>query len=174
MTVAALFVRRDSPYKSLPGVECYDFERDARTYAGPWPVVAHPPCRAWGRLRHMAKPRVGERELALFALDAVRRWGGVLEHPEASGLWAEAGLLAPLTYDLWGGFTVVVDQAAWGHRARKRTWLYVCRCEPPPIPPARVAVTTVERLCRAERERTPPELASWLVQCASSARPSNL
>lgn len=64
MTVAALYVRRDSPYKALPDVECYDVDRDARSYAGPWPVVAHPPCRAWGRLRHMAKPRVDERDLA--------------------------------------------------------------------------------------------------------------
>ena len=170
MTVAALFVRRDSPYKLLAGVDPYDADRDATTYNGPWPVVAHPPCRAWGRLAHFAKPRPGERDLGHFALDAVRRWGGVLEHPEASALWAEAGLLAPLTYDWFGGFTVVVDQSAWGHRARKRTWLYFCGCEPLSIPPARPALTTVERMSRAERERTPPELASWLVQCASSAR----
>ena len=47
-TVAVLFARADSYYKTLPGCEVYDMERDARTYDGPWPVVAHPPCRAWG------------------------------------------------------------------------------------------------------------------------------
>lgn len=55
--VAALFVRSDSVYKKMEGVECFDMERDARTYDGPWPVVAHPPCRAWGNFAMFAKPR---------------------------------------------------------------------------------------------------------------------
>ena len=54
-TVAALFCRRDSNYKLLPGVDVYDADRDARTYDGPHPVIAHPPCRGWGELRHMAR-----------------------------------------------------------------------------------------------------------------------
>jgi len=118
----------------------------------------------------MAKPRSDERQLAYHALHSVRRWGGVLEHPEASQLWPEAGLLAPDTYDVFGGFTLVVDQSAFGHRARKRTWLYCCGVQPLPLPPARPATTTVELLGRAEREKTPPELAFWLVQTAATAR----
>lgn len=168
--VVALFVRADSPYWSIPGVTCFDEARDARTYSGSEPVVAHPPCRAWGRLKAFAKPVSGERELAFFALDAVRRCGGVLEHPEGSSLWAEAGLLRPGYYDPFGGITLSVDQSAWGHRARKRTWLYCCRVDLLPLPPARPCVTSVERMGRAERERTPFELASWLVRVASSAR----
>ena len=46
--VVVLFVRADSIYKTLPGVECYDEARDARTWPGGCPVVAHPPCRTWG------------------------------------------------------------------------------------------------------------------------------
>lgn len=171
MKCAALFVRASSPYYSIPGVDCYDQHRDARTFAGPWPVVAHPPCRAWGRLRHFAKPSPGERDLALFALATVRRFGGVLEHPEASLLWPEAGLLRPGYYDAYGGITLVCDQSSWGHRARKRSLLYFVGCDPPPFPPPRPPVTTVEHMSRAERERTPPELAHWLVHVASSARP---
>lgn len=54
MDVAVLFARADSIYKGLPGVDVYDADRDARTFPGGCPVVAHPPCRAWavsGRLR---------------------------------------------------------------------------------------------------------------------------
>ena len=51
--VAAMFVRADSVYKTIPGVDCWDIDRDARLWPGGCPVVAHPPCRAWGRLRHL-------------------------------------------------------------------------------------------------------------------------
>lgn len=170
MTVAALFVRASSPYKLVPDVDCYDASRDARTYHGPWPVVAHPPCRAWGRLKAFAKPRPDEKALAFFALDSVRKWGGILEHPEGSSLWAEAGMLRPGYIDHFGGFTLVVDQVHFGHRARKRSWLYFCRCEPGAMPPDRTPCGTVENMGRAEREATPPQLALWLVQAASAAR----
>ena len=93
--VAVLFARADSVYTTLPGVEEYDMERDARTYDGPWPVVAHPPCRAWGLLRHMANPRADERNLARLAVALVREFGGVLEHPQASTLWPAQRLPAP-------------------------------------------------------------------------------
>lgn len=42
-TVATLFVRSDSIYKSLPGVDAWDISRDARKWPGGCPVVAHPP-----------------------------------------------------------------------------------------------------------------------------------
>ena len=43
MTVAALYVEKGGVYYGLPDVDPWDEERDARLYAGPWPVVAHPP-----------------------------------------------------------------------------------------------------------------------------------
>ena len=48
-TVAALFVETDGVYFGLPNVDPWDEQRDARTYRGPYPVVAHPPCQRWGR-----------------------------------------------------------------------------------------------------------------------------
>jgi len=74
--VAVLFARADSIYKTLPGCDVYDIERDARTWPGGCPVVAHPPCRAWASLRNHAKPREGEKDLAHFAVAMVRKWGG--------------------------------------------------------------------------------------------------
>ena len=86
MTVAVLFARADSIYKTMPECDVYDIERDARTWPGGCPVVAHPPCRAWGKLFYFAKPRAGEKELGPFAANQVRRFGGVLEHPKDSKL----------------------------------------------------------------------------------------
>ena len=124
LTVAVLFARADSVYKALPNVEVYDMERDARTYDGPHPVVAHPPCRAWGRLRTFAKPRPDERNLARLAVALVREFGGVLEHPAGSTLWKAQGLPAPgAGFDGAGGWTLAAPQHWWGHKAEKATWL---------------------------------------------------
>jgi hypothetical protein len=41
--VAALFVRADSVYKALPAVDAWDAGRDARSWPGGCPVVAHLP-----------------------------------------------------------------------------------------------------------------------------------
>ena len=134
--VAALYVIEDGPYSTLPDVECWGVSRDARTYAGPWPVVAHPPCERWGRYWHGGPSarvrRVKGDDGGCFeaALSSVRRWGGVLEHPAASSAWAAFGLRTPPRAGGWisagfdGGWTCCVDQGHYGHRAQKATWLY--------------------------------------------------
>jgi len=92
LVIAVLFARDDSRYKELDGYDVYDIHRDARNYCKNYPVVAHPPCRAWGMLSHMANPREGEKQLAYLALAQVRLNGGILEHPAGSRLWKEAPL----------------------------------------------------------------------------------
>lgn len=188
--VAVLFARADSNYKAIPGVDVWDAERDARLWPGGSPVVAHPPCRAWGRLRHFAKPRDDEKGLALFAVAQVRKWGGVLEHPASSTLWPTAGLPAPGHFDDFGGFTLRVDQFWWGHRAQKATWLYVCGCERKDVPQMPLVLGQSDCVIRldkrradgthirkgdpdyrrplndAEREHTPPRFAAWLCELA--------
>ena len=179
-TVAALFCRADSVYKTLLGVEVYDMERDARTYDGPWPVVAHPPCRAWGRLRQFAKPRHDEKALGPWAVEQVRRFGGVLEHPAESTLFAHCGMPRPGRFpDEFGGWTLPIEQWCFGHRAEKATWLYIVGCGPEvtPMVPVRYGRAThcirptksyprLPSVTKAEREHTPPDLAAWLVELA--------
>ena len=46
--IAALYVQTGGAYYGLPDVDPWDEARDARLYAGPHPVVAHPPCGQWG------------------------------------------------------------------------------------------------------------------------------
>lgn len=43
MKVAVLCVAPKSVYHSLKDVECYDINRDVRTFEGGMPVVGHPP-----------------------------------------------------------------------------------------------------------------------------------
>ncbi|MCD9030372.1 hypothetical protein LDO32_01305 [Luteimonas sp. Y-2-2-4F] len=194
LSVAVLFARRDSVYKSDPRCDVFDIDRDARTWLGGTSVVAHPPCRSWGRLRSFVTAAPGERDLALLAVDQVRRWGGVLEHPAWSTLWPVAGLPAPGCRDRFGGWTLPILQSAWGHRADKATWLYIVGVEPADVPtlPLRLGyashVIAQKRTrpdgsrirkgdpewrpetSKAEREHTPRSLATWLVDLAASSR----
>lgn len=168
--VSVLFARGDSCYFGLVA-DVWDIARDARNYAGSQPVVCHPPCRGWGRLRHWAKPRPDEKALALFAVDQVRRCGGVLEHPWGSTLWGAAGLPKPGEgVDAWGGWTLLVDQGWWGHAAPKPTYLYIVGCDRDgvgelPVQLQRAAGRTLD-LSPAERERTPLSFAKFLVSVA--------
>ena len=130
MTVAVLFARSDSVYKTMRGTDVYDIDRDARKWQGGAPVVAHPPCRAWGSLRYFAKPRPDEKALALWAVEQVRKHGGVLEHPRASTLWPVAGLPPISERDEYGGWTLHILQSWWGHRCDKSTLLYIVGVEP--------------------------------------------
>ena len=93
--VAILYARSDSIYKTLEGCDVWDATRDARNFPGGCPVVAHPPCRAWSALAHLAKPRPDEKDLARHAVKVVRECGGVLEHPISSRLWADQKLPQP-------------------------------------------------------------------------------
>lgn len=187
-TVAVLYARADSNYKTIPGCDVWDAERDARRWKGGAPVVAHPPCRAWGRLRAFAKPREDEKALALHAVECVRHWGGIMEHPAGSSLWAAAALPRPgESSDRWGGWTLAVSQYWWGHKAEKRTWLYVVglsMAELPAIPyrmgyPTHIIGSSMRRkgergwmpgTTKAEREHTPQQLAEWLVEAARRVR----
>lgn len=182
--VAVLYARQDSIYKTIPGCDVFDIDRDARTFQGGIPIVAHPPCRAWGSLRGLAKPAPGEKELARSAVHLIRTWGGVLEHPRLSRLWPDMGLPMSGKRDAFGGFSIGIDQFFWGHRAQKRTLLYVVGCEPRDIPEFPLALGDAPRvvtnrkglragmpgfrteLTKAEREHTPPLLAEWLVELA--------
>lgn len=162
MTCPVLFTRKNSPYLAL-GCDCYDIDRDALSWSGGQPAIFHPPCRSWGQLSHIAKPRPGERELALWAMAKVRQYGGVLEHPINSALWSESGCLSWGICDDFGGVLIPCYQSSFGHRAPKLTGLYMVGVAIPEIPKPRQTSTTVERMCRAERESTPPELAAFLV-----------
>lgn len=174
-SVAVLFAHRHSAYKAFDLADVYDEDRNALCYAGSLPVVAHPPCRSWGRLRHLSKHSEAERDLAIFAVDQVRRCGGVLEHPSFSTLWPAAGLPYPGQRDAFGGLTYTINQSWFGHRAPKLTWLYVVGASIPPVPFALgLPAGRVELMGRTEREKTPVDLAKWLLDLAQSCNKDSL
>lgn len=141
--IAALFVQTNGAYYGLPDVDPWDEARDARKYAGPHPVVAHPPCSRWCRLAGLVEKvhgyKRGEDEGCFAsALASVRRWGGVLEHPAYSSAWSHFLLPEPPASGGWvrgicGGWAAHVEQWHYGHRAKKATWLYAFGSFPPPI-----------------------------------------
>lgn len=189
-TVSALYVDPRGPYPTLV-VDWWDETRDATKYAGPNPIVAHPPCGPWGNLRHLSHGH--GRDLAPVAVEQVRRWGGVLEHPSGSALWDHCGLPRPGELpDAFGGRTVEVCQCDWGHVARKRTWLYMVGVANSALtcPPSREPTHWVSggrnlnrrggrsaggvvppgiKVCSAQqRRRTPIPFARYLISLAAS------
>lgn len=133
--IAALYVQNGGAYYGLEDVDPWDEARDARLYAGPWPVIAHPPCARWCRLAGMIETRYGHARgddggCFAAALEAVRTFGGVLEHPAHSEAWAAFNLPKPMRAGQWigsledPGWSAWVNQGWYGHGLAKGTWLY--------------------------------------------------
>lgn len=132
--IAALFVQTGGAYFDLPDVDPWDIRRDARQYPGPHPVVAHPPCSRWCRLAGLVEARWGHKRgedggCFASALDSVRKWGGVLEHPAYTDAFSTYDIPPPERTGGWcrsidGGWTAHVEQGRYGHVAKKATWLY--------------------------------------------------
>lgn len=159
--IAALYVETGGCYFGLPDVDPWDEARDARKYAGPHPVVAHPPCQRWGRFWHGStrKPHQFKKgdDGGCFgaALDAIDRYGGVIEHPADSHAWGHFKIAKPPRGGGWVStfaegeiqrtgcgpetaaiirecakydhteWTCCVYQGHYGHLSGKPTWLLV-------------------------------------------------
>lgn len=179
--VVALYVDREGPYPRLVQ-DWYDVSRDAKTYEGHLPVVAHPPCGPWGPMRGLCTkqdPSCGPR-----AVKQVQRNGGVLEHPANSRLWKEMWIPAPGEGMDWvGGESYLVHQVSWGHCCVKPTWLYCVGVSAELVLAgmryggiATHRVTSGPRgpsLPSASKKRrtlTPPAFAEWLLSLAASVR----
>lgn len=179
LPVAILCTAPRSVYEMIPGVECYDAKRDARSFTGGMPIVAHPPCRSWSAFcAHQAKPDPGEKELGPMCVEWLRKCGGVLEHPAYSRLFDFCNLPKP-GEERDGLWTAQVLQTWWESRGtQKRTWLCF----------SGIAKTHLnfpltlrgqggdkrlwQTMPRSHRSLTSRPMAEWLVAAARCARNS--
>ena len=183
--VAILCARSDSVYRRLPGCDVFDLVRDAWSFRGGKPVVAHPPCRLWGELRHGVRlpwPSVlAEVMLGGWCVMQAAACGGVVEQPLRSQLFER--------FRPGCGFFMNVPQMWFGHRAEKQTRLLICGCRPVDVPRVELVLGDAERVItnvksrplghplhraevtRAEREATPLSFATWLLDVARRCAP---
>lgn len=209
MKVAALFVQEGGCYYDLKDVDPWGETRDARWYQGPHPVVAHPPCQRWGKFwagnptvikkTGVRKEKGADGGCFASALSSVRRYGGILEHPEHSHAWEFHGLNKPPRHGGWihagygEGWTCRVEQGQYGHYARKPTWLFaygvdlpelkwgVTQAQFPPEAIERFGLKKCQRLGEVAlkgggkdseaRIRTPDKFRDLLLSIARSAPP---
>ncbi len=183
--VAALYIDPKGPYPKMQGVDCWDESRDARKCLGPYPVVAHPPCQLWTNFAALNYKRYGgdhnrpgnDGGCFMHAVTMVRLFGGVLEHPAESKAWGVFELVRPVGIGWQSsgrGWVCEVWQSAYGHKARKRTWLYYCGKRPADMRWERNPGThqcgwfdrIKPTLSKAEASRTPQAFADALVMLA--------
>jgi len=186
--IAALFVQTNGAYFGLPDVDPWDEARDARKYLGPNPVVAHPPCSRWCKpLAKVNQTRYGHKigdDGGCFytALCNVMAFGGVLEHPANSYAWDRFFLPKPKrgkwVKDDRRRWVTEVSQSAYGHQARKNTWLlYHGKTAPPSLDwsdPKGTHLTSflkrtsrvAPRLSKKDAIKTPPAFRDMLLALA--------
>lgn len=179
-----LFAREDSSYKKRSNWDVYDKQRNALKYSEKKPIVCHPPCRSWGKLSHLAsRASVSETNLALWSIKKIRKYGGILEHPSGSRLFNK--YLPDVNHfpDVYGGFTILIDQYDFGHVAHKMTKLYFCGLKNHQLPKLPVKDTTLHycekgklrsicgnvkgttRCTQYQREYTPDKLIDFFEKC---------
>lgn len=162
--ISVLCAKKDSVYKTIPGVDVWDMERDAYFFTGSNPVITHAPCAQWSKMKGFANDNPDEKELAYFCLNKIMRNGGIFEHPAGSEFFKQAGVTKIYS----------VDQSWWGFPARKRTYLFFNKCKPLPFP-----IFTAEpvytffgpnqkhsgkkELSKAKRSTTVLSFANWMI-----------
>jgi hypothetical protein len=184
-SVAVLCCAKNSVYHTLPNVECYDENRDVRTFAGGMRAVGHPPCAPYSAYcAHQWKPVPGIKELGPLVVDWLRKCGGVLEHPAYSRLFDVCNLPKPgCGVELKNGpmpiWSTEVLQGWWGDTRSKTTWLCFFGITPNDVRvPFRFVDAAGDRrrwqlMSKNQRSATHPAMAEWLVNTARLANPLN-
>ena len=169
MSVTVLYTLKSGVYQSL-GCDCWDEERDARTYQEGDKVICHPPCAPWGNFAWNSNQ---DKTLAIHGYEVITRNGGILEHPRYSKLWKHCGIPRPgeAAKEVNGRllWSIEVYQSSFGHRAQKATWLAICSRETFNLkpPPYREPTFYCQNMSKYERKKTPKRFAEFLIDALS-------
>ena len=176
MKIPVLFTAHNSFYNDIDIFDCYDEKRNAFSYTGRSPLIAHPPCRLFSRLRKFSTAAIKEKQCAFFALARIRQFGGILEHPRSSTLWLDGNFKLDGSVDEYGGFLRSVNLSWFGFPAQKKTMLYFVGINPgslPPFPMSLNAITHVissssntgkKELSALYRSRTPQLMLDYFLE----------
>jgi hypothetical protein len=160
--IAVLCASNKSKYYLINGLDIYDNNRNAFTFNSNLPIIAHPPCAQWSRLKGLAKPLILEKYLAVWCYEWIVKNGGILEHPNGSYLFDYLGIRNKC---------YKVDLREFGYPAIKTTLLYFHNYKPISQPltlePARSNVT---KMHSADRMITPIKFNRWLVDAIRQGR----
>jgi hypothetical protein len=161
--ITILCAMQNSNYFKIEGIDIWDITKDAYNFTGANPVICHPPCAQWSKMRTFAKANPREKDLALFCLEKVNKNGGILEHPAGSALWKLPEVIP--------GKVISINQHWFGFPAQKRTWLYFNKVQPLTLPIIFDCPTkTVNQLHSSARSKQPLALCQWLINCIQQSQ----
>jgi hypothetical protein len=162
--IAVIGVHPKSNYKHFGNLDLYDLHRDGFNFAGDIPVIAHPPCAQWSRLKAFSKFSAKDKNLAILCWHYVNQNGGIFEHPAGSSFFDYIG--ADRTNLL------SVNQSWWGFPATKRTYLYFSRCKAIAHPLSFDLVPGgVCDLHSSQRSLMPAAFCKFLIDCVRPIAP---
>ncbi|MCX8016253.1 MAG: hypothetical protein N2692_03100 [Patescibacteria group bacterium] len=148
-------------------------------------------------MRSPQKHRLGDDQGCFAAaLNAVKKFGGVIEHPAHSRAWDAFNITKPKRYSAWipaglfhpNCWTCYVEQGHYGHFTRKPTWLFYHSPQgnrPPTLIHTQSNETTYiilksgrkqskfELASKKQRSATPRPFAELLIQIAQHAVTQN-
>lgn len=121
--VSVLCVAENSNYFQYD-LDLWTKQRNAYNFNSNNPIIAHPPCAQWSRLKGLANYNELEKQLGSFCYEKIISNGGILEHPLESSLWKYLNIKPTVNCQLnWFGFPAV-----------KKTGLFIYGYEPLPPP----------------------------------------
>lgn len=175
-SIPVLFVDENSLYKNYSIFDAYDHSRDALTFYDRCPIICHPPCRLFSRLRSFSNASPSEKKLAFFALDRIRMFGGILEHPRSSTLWTSGNFNLDGSVDQYGGFLRSVNLSWFGYPAQKKTMLYFVGISPVQLPSFPLSLSApsfsigssknnrLKEISKNARSQTPDHMIKYFIQ----------